>query len=72
MASASDSKAQIVSEMAYCLTTYMRVPFILLKSHIFVFMKEILRKYIFLGKKYIDLVTLRLIFIGNKIYLNAT
>ncbi len=41
----------------------MRVPFILQKSHLFVFMKEILRKYSFLGKKYIDLVTLWFIFI---------
>ncbi len=34
--------------------TYMRVQSILQKFHIFVFMKEILRKCIFSGKKYID------------------
>ncbi len=33
--------------------TFMRVPFILQKSQIFAFMKEILRKCIFSGKKYI-------------------
>ncbi len=38
------------------------VPFILQKSHIKDFMKEILRKEIFSGKKYIDLVTSKFIF----------